>query len=117
MADIDLDALLEIIPDLYQTDAVPQFPPVIEDLALVVDEHLPAEQVAELIRQTAGRVVADVHLFDLYRGEKIGAGKKSLAYRITYQAADKTLTDKDVAGIRARILRRLEQEVGATLRS
>jgi phenylalanyl-tRNA synthetase beta chain len=117
MADIDLDALLEIVPDLYQTDAVPQFPPVIEDLALVVDELLPAEQVAELIRQTAGRVVAEVHLFDLYRGEKVGAGKKSLAYRITYQSADKTLTDKDVAGIRARILRRLEQEVGATLRS
>ena len=95
---------------------MPAFPPVLEDLALVVDESLPAERVAELIRQTGGKVVADVRLFDVYRGEKIGAGKKSLAYSLTYQAADKTLSDKDVAGIRAHILRRLEQELGAKLR-
>jgi len=53
----------------------------------------------------------------VYRGEKVGVGKKSLAYSITYQARDKTLTDKDVAGIRTRIVRRLEQELGAALRS
>jgi phenylalanyl-tRNA synthetase beta chain len=57
-----------------------------------------------------------VRLFDVYRGEKIGAGKKSLAYSLTYQAGDKTLSDKDVAGIRTHILRRLEQELGAKLR-
>ena len=95
---------------------MPEFPPVLEDLALVVDESLPAERVAELIRQTGGKVVAEVRLFDVYRGEKIGAGKKSLAYSITYQAAEKTLSDKDVAGIRTHILRRLEQELGAKLR-
>jgi phenylalanyl-tRNA synthetase beta chain len=56
-------------------------------------------------------------LFDVYRGEKIGAGRKSLAYSLTYQAGDKTLSDKDVAGIRTRILRRLEHDLGALLRS
>jgi len=117
VADMDLDALLELIPALYETTPVPEFPPVLEDLALVVDENLPAERVAELIRQTGGKVVAEIRLFDIYRDEKIGAGKKSLAYRITYQAGDKTLSDKDVSGIRTRILRRLEQELGATLRS
>jgi phenylalanyl-tRNA synthetase beta chain len=90
---------------------------VLEDLALVVDEAVPGERVAELIRQTGGRVVAGVRLFDVYRGEKIGAGRKSLAYSITYQAPDKTLSDHDVAGIRARILKRLEQELGAVLRA
>jgi phenylalanyl-tRNA synthetase beta chain len=115
-ADMDMDAILALVPALYEAAPVPEFPPVLEDLALVVDESLPAERVAELIRQTGGKVVADVRLFDVYRGEKIGAGKKSLAYSITYQAADKTLSDKDVAGIRTRILRRLEQEVGAKLR-
>jgi len=117
LADIDMDALLALVPSLYEVEPVPEFPPVLEDLALVVDESLPAERVAELIRQTGGKVVADVHLFDVYRGEKIGAGKKSLAYSITYQAPDKTLSDRDVAGIRTRIVRRLEQEFGAKLRA
>ncbi|MDI6770378.1 MAG: phenylalanine--tRNA ligase subunit beta [Anaerolineales bacterium] len=116
-AELDLDALLSLIPERYESWPVPAYPPVLEDLALVVDESLPAERLAEVIRQAGGKILADVRLFDLYRGEKIGAGKKSLAYSLTYQAPDKTLTDKDVAGIRTRILRRLEQELGATLRS
>jgi phenylalanyl-tRNA synthetase beta chain len=115
-ADMDMDAILALVPALYEAAPMPEFPPVLEDLALVVDESLPAERVAELIRQTGGKVVSDVRLFDVYRGEKIGPGKKSLAYSLTYQAADKTLSDKDVAGIRTRILRHLEQEVGAKLR-
>lgn len=115
-ADIDMDVLLALVPTSFETTPVPEFPPVLEDLALVVDESLPAERVARLIRQTGGKVVVDVRLFDVYRGQKIGADKKSLAYSITYQAADKTLSDKDVAGIRTHILRRLEQELGAKLR-
>jgi phenylalanyl-tRNA synthetase beta chain len=116
-AELDLDALLALVPARYETVAPPEFPPVLEDLALVVDEAVPAERVAELIRQTGGKVVAEVRLFDVYRGEKVGAGKKSLAYSLTYQAPDKTLSDKDVAGIRTRIVRRLEQELDAVLRS
>ena len=61
--------------------------------------------------------MTEVKLFDIYRSEQIGAGKKSLAYSITYQAIDRTLTDQDVAGIRQKIIRRLDQELGATLRS
>lgn len=116
-ADLDLDSLLALIPRLHQTEAVPTLPPVLEDLALVVGEEIPAARVAELIQQTGGKVVSEVRLFDVYRDEKIGAGKKSLAYSLTYQAVNKTFSDKDVAGIRARIIRRLEQELGAELRS
>jgi phenylalanyl-tRNA synthetase beta chain len=116
-ADLDMDAILALVPSLYETASVPEFPPVLEDLALVVDESLPAERVAELIRKTGGKVVREVRLFDVYRGEKIGAGRKSLAYSLTYQAVDRTLSDKDVAGLRTHILRRLEQELGAVLRS
>ncbi len=116
-ADLDLAALLSLIPAIRTTNPVPTLPPVLEDLAVVVDESVPAERVETLIRQTGGRIVADASLFDVYRGEKVGAGKKSLAYSITYQAIDKTLSDKDVAGFRARILRRLEQELGAKLRA
>jgi phenylalanyl-tRNA synthetase beta chain len=82
-----------------------------------VDENLPAEQVASLMRQAGGNRVVDIRLFDVYRGEQIGSGKKSLAYSLTYQAPDRTLTDKDVAKIRNKIARRLEREFGAYIRS
>jgi len=117
IADLDLEVIIALAQDSYVVASVPTFPPVLEDLAIVVDEDLPAEQVAQTIRQSAGRVVADVRLFDIYRSEQIGAGKKSLAYSLTYQAFDRTLTDKEIAGIRQRILRHLEQELGAKLRS
>jgi phenylalanyl-tRNA synthetase beta chain len=116
-ADLDLDTLLALIPVRHQTVSVPTFPPVLEDLAIVVDESLPAERVAEIIRQAGGKVLTEVHLFDVYRDDKIGSGRKSLAFSLTYQAVNKTFSDKDVAGMRARILRRLEQELGAVLRS
>ncbi len=114
---IDLASLLAAVPDRYVTQGVPEFPPVFEDLAVVVDEDLPAEKVSELIRQTGGKVVAEVRLFDVFRSAQIGEGKKSLAYSLTYQASDRTLVDKDVSGIRQKIIRRLEQELGAKLRS
>ena len=113
----DMNILLELTPEIFSIEGVPAYPPVLEDLAVVVDESVPAGQVSDLIAQTGGKVVQNVRLFDLYRGEQIGIEKKSLAYSITYQARDRTLTDKDVAGIRNRIIRRLEQELGAKLRS
>lgn len=116
-AEIDVVALLALIEQNYPTEPVPAFPPVLEDLALIVEDSLPAAQVEALIRQTGGKTLAEVRLFDLYRGEQIGAGKKSLAYSLTYQAPDRTLTDDEVAKLRQRIVRRLEQELGARLRS
>ncbi len=94
---------------------VPAFPPVLEDIAVVVDEGIPAERVAEIIKNGAGHIVTEITLFDVYRSEQIGKGKKSLAYSLTYQSAEKTLTDNDVAKIRQRIISKLEQELGARL--
>ncbi len=114
-AELDLQALLTVVPQ-ETVQPISPFPPVIEDIALIVDETVPAGQVEALIRQTGGKMLADVRLFDVYRGEKLGAGKKSLAYRLTYQAPDRTLTDKDAARIRKKIIKRLAREVGAQLR-
>ncbi len=116
-AELDLKALLAASPAIFAAAPVSPYPPVLEDLAVVVDEDVSAERVAEAIRQGGGKLLAGLRLFDIYRGEQIGAGKKSLAYSMVYQAADRTLTDKDAAQIRQRIVRRLEQEVGAKLRS
>ncbi|HEY5901395.1 MAG TPA: phenylalanine--tRNA ligase subunit beta [Anaerolineales bacterium] len=115
-AEFDLQALRGVEPQ-YGITPVPEYPPVYEDIAVIVDENVPAAKVEGLIRQTGGRSLAEVRLFDLYRSEQIGAGKKSLAYSLTYQAADRTLTDAEAAAIRGRIVKRLEQEVGAKLRS
>jgi len=115
VAELDLE-VLRGLQTSYQTAAVAQFPPVLEDIAIILDESVPAARVEELIRESGGAELVDVRLFDLYRGEQIGAGKKSLAYALTYQSADKTLTDADAAAIRNRVVKRLEQELGAQLR-
>ncbi len=116
-AEFDLEAVLEAMKTAFDLKPVSEFPPVLEDIAVIVDENLPADRVEALIRQTGGKVLASVRLFDVFRSEQIGAGKKSLAYALTYQSPDSTLTDKDAAQIRSKIVRRLEQEVGAKLRS
>jgi phenylalanyl-tRNA synthetase beta chain len=117
-ADFDLEAILPLMPALgHPVRPVSEFPPVLEDIAVIVDEALPADKVEALIRQTGGKMLASVRLFDVFRSEQIGAGKKSLAYALTYQSPDSSLTDKDAAQIRTRIIKRLDQELGAKLRS
>src|SRR5690606_26541189 len=117
-ADLDLDAMLALAAmHSFPVAPVSEYPPILEDLALVVDEDVPAEKVEALIRQTGGKLVVKVRLFDIFRGKQLGEGKKSLAYSLMYQAADRTLTDKDATQIRQKIIRRLEQELGAKLRS
>jgi phenylalanyl-tRNA synthetase beta chain len=113
--EFDLDALREIAPQ-YRVEPVADFPPILEDIAIIVDETVPAARVESLIREAGGTALVNVRLFDLYRGEQIGPGKKSLAYGLTYQAADRTLTDAEAAGIRNAVVKRLQQELGATLR-
>jgi phenylalanyl-tRNA synthetase beta chain len=115
VAEFDVNALRQI-PPVYGIRPVPDVPPVLEDIAVIVDEAVPASKVEALIRQTGGKVLANVRLFDVYRGEQIGAGKKSLAYSLTYQS-DRTMTDAEAAAIRKKIIKRLEQELGAKLRS
>lgn len=116
-ADFDLDLLLAQVPDSHVVRSVPRFPPVQQDIALVVDESIPAEQVQALILQTGQPLLVSLRLFDLYRGAQIGPGKKSLAFNLTYQAEDRTLTDKVVAKQQQKIVQRLEKELGAKLRS
>jgi phenylalanyl-tRNA synthetase beta chain len=89
---------------------------VVEDIALVVDQGVAASRVESLIRETGGEMLTDVRLFDLYKGGQIGAGKKSLAYRLTYQAEDRTLTDAEAAKAREKIVRRANEMLGAVLR-
>jgi len=116
-ADFDLEAVMDAMVTSFDLKSVSDFPPVLEDIAVIVEENLPADRVEALIRQTGGKMLASVRLFDVFRSEQIGPGKKSLAYALIYQSPDGTLTDKDAAQIRSRIIKRLDQELGAKLRS
>lgn len=116
-ADFDLDLLLAQMPALYAVRSIPRFPPVQQDIAVVVDERVPAEQVHTLILQTGQPLLTEARLFDVYRGEQLGPGKKSLAYNLTFQSDERTLTDKVVARQQSNIINRLERELGAKLRS
>ena len=116
-AEMDVEALLKQMPLRFETVPVPVYPPVLEDLAVVVDEAMPADAVLDVIRKSGGSLLEDVFLFDIFRGPQIGEGKKSLAYSLVYRSADKTLSDKDTQKLRKKIIYMLEKELDAKLRS
>lgn len=116
VAELDLAAVLARVDERFTLAGVPEYPPVKEDLALLLDDEVPADQVAALIKQTGGATLTEVKLFDVYRGDKLGANKKSLAFSLTYQAQDRTLSGGEVAKLRDKIVKRLEREVGAQIR-
>ncbi len=111
-----LEPLLPAYQTAVRLATFSDFPPVKEDIAVIVDEGTPASQVDALIRQSGGDTLVDLTLFDVYRGKPIPPGKKSLAFALTFQSASKTLTDEDTAKLRKRIVSRLERELGAVLR-
>ena len=91
------------------------YPAVREDIAVVVGEEVEAARVVEAVRAGGGELLRSAEVFDLYRGEQVGEGRKSLALRLEFQAADRTLTDDEVAAVRARITESLG-EIGGSLR-
>ncbi len=116
VAELDVPALTGAVGDRHAVVPVSSYPAVKEDLAVVVDEAVPAARVVEVARAAGGPLLARVQLFDVFRGGQIEAGRKSLAFSVTYQAPDRTLTDAEAAKLRARIVKGLADELGAVLR-
>jgi phenylalanyl-tRNA synthetase beta chain len=96
--------------------AVSRFPSSDIDLALVVDDDVPADVVADVLGAAAGDLLESVTLFDVFRGPRIGEGKRSLAFRLRFCSLDHTLTDDEVGALRARCIEAAVAEVGAVLR-
>jgi phenylalanyl-tRNA synthetase beta chain len=116
IGEFDLDALLARVQPLYKTRSLARYPAVAQDLAIVVDENVAADRVHTLIAQTGGALLASATLFDVYRGDQIARGKKSLAYALTFQSDERTLTDDDATKLRGKIVQRLQRELGAQTR-
>jgi len=117
VAEFDGEALVRLSNAVFTNRAISSFPAMAEDIALVVEESVPADELEALIWQAGGKLLVDVKLFDVYRDARLGEGKKSLAYQLTYQAFDRTLTDKDALNIRNRIVKQTRNTFGAVLRS
>ena len=115
-AELDLDALIGLSQARHPVHPVSTYPAIYQDIAVVVDESTPAAAVEALIHEAGGWMLVDCRLFDVFRGDQIGASQKSLAYALTFQAADRTLKDKDADKQREKIVRTLESKLGAKLR-
>ena len=115
--EIDLEPLLDAVEaaGVLQVKAIPTFPAAKEDVALVVDESVAAAAVEAVVREAAGELAEEIRLFDVFRGEQLGEGKKSLAFSLRLRG-DHTLTAEETAGVRKRIVKRAAKRLGAELR-
>jgi phenylalanyl-tRNA synthetase beta chain len=95
---------------------ISNYPPVVEDLAFEVREDVTVRRMEDAIRKAGGPLLVDVALFDIYRGDPLPVGHKSVAFRLTYQSLDHSLREKEVASLRKRIIKGVERETGGRLR-
>ncbi|GAB4128435.1 MAG: phenylalanine--tRNA ligase subunit beta [Roseiflexaceae bacterium] len=114
-AEIDLDPLLDATqPARYSS--ISRFPAITQDLSILVALDVSADRVASTIRKYAGNELEALTLIDVYQGERIEVGKRSMTYSLTFRAKERTLSDTDLVKTRAKIVKGLEFDVGATLR-
>lgn len=115
--EIDLARLVRASRDARPFSEPPRFPAVELDLALVVDEAVSVERIEQSIRSAGGKLLAEVHLFDVYRGKGVDVGMKSVAFALEYRLPERTLTAEEVESAHARLVRKVTASVGGTLRS
>ena len=115
--ELDLEALLAASRDPIQYEDVITYPAVKQDLAFAVDEAVAAGDLIAAAREAAGPELRELRVFDVYRGEQVGEGKKSIALAAAFQSQERTLSDDDAAAIRERIVAALAERFGAELRA
>lgn len=116
IAELDFNILLQItrLDRLYKP--LPKYPAITRDMALVLEDHIYVKQIEDIIWSNGGTTLESVKLFDVYKGKQIQEGYKSVAYSLTYRAADRTLIDEEVNQIHDKIVSALEKELKAQLR-
>jgi phenylalanyl-tRNA synthetase beta chain len=115
--ELNLEALKRFERIGYKYKTPSKFPPVELDIALLVDGQVTSQALNDSIRQTGGPTLSNVQLFDLYEGDKIPAGKKSLAFHLTFLSNDRTLKDDEVFALRDKIVQTLKEKHSAELRA
>lgn len=115
-AEVTLDVLLQKTPKPAPFQEIPAFPKSLRDLAVVVDAQLPVGNLVETITKAGGKLLREVEVFDIYTGDQVDAGKKSVAFRLAFQSPEKTLTDKTIQKSMDGIVSQLDKQHGAILR-
>ncbi|MGH2905271.1 MAG: phenylalanine--tRNA ligase subunit beta [Solirubrobacterales bacterium] len=114
-AELDVDVIAAALPQTITYEQISSFPPAREDIAVVVDRGVSAEIVLDAVCASGGKLLKEASVFDVFEGEQVGEGNKSLAIRLTYSAPDRTLTDDETAKAREAITQKLA-EIGGSLR-
>ncbi|HEX8099216.1 MAG TPA: phenylalanine--tRNA ligase subunit beta, partial [Actinomycetota bacterium] len=117
IAELDASALADHSADAVTYVDVPRFPPVRRDLAFTVDIDTPAGEVARLLEDAGGGLVDSIVLFDVFTGDPVPPGRKSLAFSVDFRAPDRTLTDAEVDSAIREMVNRARREAGAELRA
>ena len=115
--ELDLDELFAEVPDRIVYQDVITYPAVRQDLAFTVPEDVSAGDLVDAAREAAGPELQELRVFDVYRGEQVGTGKKSIAFRASFQSPERTLSDEDAAELRGRIVSALRDRFSAELRA
>jgi phenylalanyl-tRNA synthetase beta chain len=116
VAELNLDVLFNAANLNKKYKALPKFPAVTRDMAVIVDENVLVQQIQDIIKKQGGSMLESFKLFDVYKGSQIPKDKKSIAYSLVYRLEHKTLTDEEVNKVHEKILRSLEYQLGAQLR-
>jgi len=114
--ELSLKAVLEASTEPLHYNAIPRFPSITRDIALVAEKETASGQLKEIIAEAGGKLLKDVQVFDLYEGDRMEAGKKSIAFSLKYEDPEKTLTDEEVTKVHEKVLEALKEKAGAVLR-
>ncbi|MBD8068914.1 phenylalanine--tRNA ligase subunit beta [Bacillus sp. PS06] len=115
--ELSLEQLLGAKVEDVTYSSIPRFPSMTRDIALVVDKTIAAGEIKQAIVEAGGKLLKDVSIFDLYEGERMEEGKKSVAYSLRYEDPERTLTDEEVTKAHGKVLAVVEEKFGASLRS
>ena len=113
---LDVDSLFQLACPEKTYVPLPKFPAVTRDLALICEQDLPVRELEKAIQSGGGALLESIQLFDVYQGEQIDAGKKSVAFRLCLRSSDTTLTDDAANAVMKKVMKQLEK-IGAVLRS
>jgi phenylalanyl-tRNA synthetase beta chain len=114
--ELSLKAVIETVTAALQYETIARFPSITRDIALVVNKETVAGTLQDIIKAAGGQLLKEVHVFDLYEGDRMEEGKKSIAFSLKYSDPERTLTDEEVTKVHNKVLEALKEQAGAVLR-
>jgi phenylalanyl-tRNA synthetase beta chain len=113
--ELKVDRLISLLPDMKMTQQIPKFPAATRDITIIVDKNLESQNILKSVEKFDEELIENLHLFDVYEGDPIPPGKKSITFRITYRSLNKTLEDDEINLVHKTIAERLLKDFDATL--